>query len=72
MYSFIDENESFVAEAKNEAFGYVPNSLKLDSFVSNINISLFKALSSIIHLCYPFIPRTEPCQYLYLAFIYIT
>ena len=42
MYSFIDENESFVAEAKNEAFGYVPNSLKLDSFVSNINISLFK------------------------------
>ena len=42
MYSFIDANESFVAEAKNEAFGYVPNSLKLDSFVSNINISLFK------------------------------
>ena len=42
MYSFIDENESFVAEAKNEAFGYVPNILKLDSFVSNINISLFK------------------------------
>ena len=42
MYSFIDENESFVAEAKNEAFGYVPNSLKLDSFISNINISLFK------------------------------
>ena len=42
MYSFIDENKSFVAEAKNEAFGYVPNSLKLDSFVSNINISLFK------------------------------
>jgi len=42
MYSFIDENESFVAEAKNEAFGYVPNSLTLDSFVSNINISLFK------------------------------
>jgi len=42
MYSFIDENESFVAEAKNEAFGYVPNSLKLDSFVSNVNISLFK------------------------------
>ena len=42
IYSFIDENQSFVAEAKNEAFGYVPNSLKLDSFVSNINISLFK------------------------------
>ena len=42
IYSFIDENESFVAEAKNEAFGYVPNNLKLDSFVSNINISLFK------------------------------
>ena len=42
MYSFIDENESFVAEAKNEAFGYVPNSLRLDSFISNINISLFK------------------------------
>jgi len=42
MYSFIDENQSFIAEAKNEAFGYVPNNLKLDSFVSNINISLFK------------------------------
>ena len=42
MYSFIDENESFVVESKNEAFGYVPNNLKLDSFISNINISLFK------------------------------
>ena len=41
MYSFIDENQSFIAEAKNEAFGYVPNILKLDSFISNINISLF-------------------------------
>ena len=42
IYSFIDENESFVVESKNEAFGYVPNNLKLDSFISNINISLFK------------------------------
>ncbi len=42
MYSFIDENQSFIAESKNEAFGYLPNNLKLDSFISNINISLFK------------------------------
>ena len=42
MYSFIDENQSFIAEPKNEAFGYVPNILKLDSFISNINVSLFK------------------------------
>ena len=42
MYSFIDENQSFIAESKSEAFGYVPNNLKLDSFISNINISLFK------------------------------
>ena len=42
MYSFIDENQSFIAEAKNEAFGYIPNNVKLDSFVSNIKISLFK------------------------------
>ncbi|MEO2083931.1 MAG: Ig-like domain-containing protein [Marinoscillum sp.] len=42
MYSFVDENQSFIAESKNEAFGYLPNNLKLDSFISNINISLFK------------------------------